>query len=153
MDAILLCMPTYEYPRPAVTVDTAVFRGPSHARELLLVRRGASPYAGMWALPGGFLEPDEPLEHCARRELAEETGLSPAGRFAHVGAYGDPGRDPRGWTVTVLFAASLGAGEPDGVAGGDDAVEAVWHPVAELPPLAFDHERLARDAEAWVASR
>ena len=152
MDAILLRMPTYDYARPAVTVDTAVFRGPSHARELLLVRRGVDPYAGMWALPGGFLELDEPLDHCARRELAEETGLSPAGRFAHVGAYGDPGRDPRGWTVTVLFAVAMGEGEPDAVAGGDDAAEAAWHPVAELPSLAFDHERLVRDAAAWIAS-
>jgi len=153
MDAILLRMPTYDYARPAVTVDTAVFRGPSHARELLLVRRGVDPYAGMWALPGGFLDPDEPLERCARRELAEETGLSPAGEFGHVGAYGDPGRDPRGWTVTVLFAVALQVGEPDAVVGGDDAAEAAWHPVAELPPLAFDHERLACDAEASIASR
>jgi len=153
MDAILLRMPTYDYARPAVTVDTAVFRGPSHARELLLVRRGVDPYAGMWALPGGFLDPDEPLERCARRELAEETGLSPAGEFVHVGAYGDPGRDPRGWTVTVLFAVALQVGEPDAVVGGDDAAEAAWHPVAELPPLAFDHERLACDAEASIASR
>ena len=146
-------MPTYDYPRPAVTVDTAVFRGPSLARELLLVRRGADPYAGMWALPGGFLEPDEPLDHCARRELVEETGLSPAGLFAHVGAYGDPGRDPRGWTVTVLFAVAMGEGEPDAVEGGDDAAKAAWHPLAELPVLAFDHERLTRDAAAWIASR
>jgi 8-oxo-dGTP diphosphatase len=146
-------MPTYEYPRPAVTVDTAVFRGPAHARELLLVRRGADPYVGMWALPGGFLEPDEPLEHCAHRELEEETGLAPMGEFLHVGAYGDPGRDPRGWTVTVVFSVELDDGEPDRVAGGDDAVEAAWHPVAALPPLAFDHEHLARDAEAVIAAR
>jgi 8-oxo-dGTP diphosphatase len=146
-------MPTYDYPRPAVTADTAVFRGPAHARELLLVQRGADPFAGMWALPGGFVEADEPLEHCARRELAEETGLSPEGELVHVGAYGDPGRDPRGWTVTVLYAVVLGAGEPDAVAGGDDAAEAAWHRVASLPPLAFDHDRLARDAEALVASR
>ena len=153
MDAILLVMPTYEYPRPAVTVDTAVFRGPSHARQLLLVRRGADPYAGMWALPGGFLEPDEPLERCARRELEEETGLAPAGEFLHVGAYGDPGRDPRGWTVTVVFAVALGHGEAADVAGGDDAAEAAWHPMAGLPSLAFDHDVLARDAVALIAAR
>jgi len=143
-------MPTYEYPRPAVTADTAVFRGSSHARDLLLVRRGADPFVGMWALPGGFVEADEPLEHCARRELAEETGLAPAGELLHVGAYGDPGRDPRGWTVTVLFATALDSGEPDAVAGGDDAAEAAWHPLTDLPPLAFDHARLARDAAAVI---
>jgi 8-oxo-dGTP diphosphatase len=145
-------MPTYEYPRPALTADTAVFRGPWDARELLLIRRGAEPFAGMWALPGGFVEADEPLERCARRELAEETGLSPAGAFLHVGAYGDPGRDPRGWTVTVLFAVPLYPGEPDAVAGGDDAAEAAWHPLADLPPLAFDHDRLVVDAAAAIAS-
>jgi len=144
-------MPTYEYPRPAVTADTAVFRGPAHARELLLIRRGADPFAGMWALPGGFVEEGEPLERCARRELAEETGLAPAGGFLHVGAYGDPGRDPRGWTVTVLFAVRLGSDEPDSVAGGDDAVDAAWHTLADLPPLAFDHDRLVRDAAAAIA--
>ena len=145
-------MPTYDYPRPAVTADTAAFRGRSDARELLLIRRGADPFAGMWALPGGFVEADEPLEHCARRELAEETGLSPAGVFLHVGAYGDPGRDPRGWTVTVLFAAVLGPEEADIVIGGDDAAAAAWFPVADLPPLAFDHDRLVHDAAAVITS-
>jgi 8-oxo-dGTP diphosphatase len=146
-------MPTYEYPHPAVTADTAVFRGPPHTLELLLVRRGDDPFRGMWALPGGFVEADEPLEHCARRELAEETGLRPSGDFLHVGAYGDPGRDPRGWTVTILYAVALMPGEPDTVAGGDDAAEAAWHPVAALPPLAFDHSLLARDAAALIAAR
>jgi 8-oxo-dGTP diphosphatase len=144
-------MPTYEYPRPAVTADTAVFRGPSDTRELLLIRRGADPFAGMWALPGGFVEEDEPLERCARRELAEETGLTPSAAFLQVGAYGDPGRDPRGWTVTALFAVVLGPDEPDVVAGRDDAAEAAWHPLADLPPLAFDHDRLVRDAAAITA--
>ncbi len=146
-------MPTYEYPRPAVTADTAVFRGPSHALELLLVRRAHEPFAGMWALPGGFVDENEPLDRCALRELAEETGLRPEGALVPVGAYGDPGRDPRGWTVTVLYAVALARGESGAVVGGDDAAEAAWHPVATLPPLAFDHDRLARDAEAVITAR
>lgn len=150
--AILTRMPTYDYPRPALTADTAVFRGSSGARELLLVRRGEDPFKGMWALPGGFVDEDEPLERAARRELAEETGLGPAGGFLLVGVYGDPGRDPRGWTVTVLYAAVLGPGELASVEGGDDAVDAAWHPVRSLPPLAFDHALLAGEAMVATAS-
>lgn len=146
-------MPTYEYERPAFTVDTAVFRGPAHARELLLVLRGAEPYAGRWALPGGFVEADEPPDSGARRELSEETGLAPSGVFLQVATYGDPGRDPRGWTVTLLFAVVLAPGEPDAVCGGDDAARAAWHPVSALPPLAFDHDRLALDAAAMIEGR
>jgi 8-oxo-dGTP diphosphatase len=145
-------MPTYDYPRPALTADTAVFRGPSAARELLLVRRGENPFKGKWALPGGFVDEDEPLRRAAGRELAEETGLRPRGDLCLVGVYGDPGRDPRGWTVTVLYAVVLGPAEQAAVAGGDDAAEAAWHQVASLPPLAFDHAILARDAAAATAS-
>jgi 8-oxo-dGTP diphosphatase len=144
--AILPDMPTYEYERPALTADAAVLRGPVGARELLLVRRGTEPYEGCWALPGGFVDADEPLETAARRELVEETGLAPSGAFRQVATYGDPGRDPRGWTVTVLFAVELSPGESGVVLGGDDAAEAAWHPLVALPPLAFDHDRLARDA-------
>jgi len=143
-------MPTYDYARPALTADTAVFRGPAHARELLLVLRGAEPYQGVWALPGGFVEADEPLEDAARRELTEETGLAPSGTFLQVASYGDPRRDPRGWTVTVLFAVRLAEGEGDSVSGGDDAADARWHAVSDLPPLAFDHDRLVRDALTMI---
>jgi 8-oxo-dGTP diphosphatase len=139
-------MSPYDYPRPALTVDVAVFRGASGAREVLLIRRGAPPFEGAWALPGGFVAENEPLELAALRELAEETGLDPVAPLRQVGTYGDPGRDPRGWTVSVLFAVVLGEGQPADVAGGDDAAEAAWHPVGSLPPLAFDHALLVADA-------
>lgn len=135
-------MPTYEYPRPALTVDAVALRGPAHARELLLIRRGQDPFAGRWALPGGFVDENEPLEHAARRELAEETGLTTTRPFRQVGAFGEPGRDPRGWTVGVAFAVDLGGRAEPAIRGGDDAAEAAWHRLDALPPLAFDHDRI-----------
>lgn len=139
-------MPTYEYPRPAVTVDAVVLRGTGDAREVLLVRRGAEPFLGRWALPGGFVDENERLEDAMRRELAEETGLVCGGPARQVGAFGDPGRDPRGWTVGVAFVLELDAGEPCDVRGGDDAAEAAWRRLDALPPLAFDHDRIVAAA-------
>lgn len=144
-------MPDYDFPRPALTVDVAVFRGGAGAREVLLVKRGNDPFAGMWALPGGFVEENESLETAARRELLEESGLDPLGDFDQVGAYGDPGRDPRGWTVSVVFQTTLGYDESGVVAGGSDAADAAWHPVGDLPRLAFDHDLLVADALGHAA--
>jgi 8-oxo-dGTP diphosphatase len=138
-------MAVYEYPRPALTVDLVIIAGPPEARHVLLIRRGEEPFAGCWALPGGFVDEDEPLESAARRELAEETGLRLEGSIEQVGTFGDPGRDPRGWTVSVVFGALLpGDGPP--VRGGDDAAEAAWHPLDALPELAFDHDRVVAHA-------
>jgi 8-oxo-dGTP diphosphatase len=144
-------MPCYDYPRPAVTVDVAVFRGSDDAREVLLVKRGQEPFAGTWALPGGFVDEGERLPDAALRELREETGLAPRGRLIQVGAYGDPGRDPRGWTVGVAFAVVLDPGEDGPVRAGDDAAEAAWMP-ADGRGLAFDHDSILSDALARVAS-
>lgn len=133
-------MHSYEYPRPALTVDVALVRGSGDEREILLVRRGHAPFKSMWAMPGGFVGEYEPLEDAARRELVEETGMAPAGEMAQIGAFGDPGRDPRGWLVTVAFLARAEEGaEP---VAGDDAADVAWHPVAHLPPLASDHARI-----------
>lgn len=125
--------------------DTVVVRRHGRAREVLLIRRGREPFAGAWALPGGFLEPFERPEDAARRELAEETGLRLHAPFVLVGVYGEAGRDPRGWTVSASYAVLLEHDTPS-VAGGDDAEEARWFPVDELPPLAFDHNRIVADA-------
>ena len=142
-------MHTYEYPRPAFSADTVAFRNGATGREVLLIRRGGEPYVGRWALPGGFVEEMERPAQAARRELAEETGLRPAAELAQLGAYADPGRDPRGWIVTVVYTVELASGEDTTVAGGDDAAEAAWFPVDALPsPMAFDHEAIAADALA-----
>lgn len=130
---------SYDYPRPALTVDAAVFCGPAQARKLLLVRRGADPFKGCWALPGGFVDEGERPVEAARRELAEETGLIWEGALIPVGAFGDPGRDPRGWTVSAAYLADMGL-EENIVVPGDDAAEARWFFADELPEsLAFDH--------------
>ncbi len=133
-------MYTYGFPRPALSVDIVFLSGPADDRRLLLVRRGREPYRDMWALPGGFVDEGERLEDAARRELAEETGALFDGPLTQAGTFGDPGRDPRGWTVSVVFAADLGEGEPPEVVGGDDAAEAAWHRLDTLPSLAFDHD-------------
>lgn len=132
----------------AVTVDIVVFRVVDGDLEVLLVERRRAPYAGRWALPGGFKEPDETLAAAARRELAEETGLRTVRRLTQLKAYGDPGRDPRGDVVTVAFVGAVAARAR--VRGGDDAARAVFHPVevvlAHPRGLAFDHARILRDA-------
>src|SRR5512144_612829 len=97
---------TYDWPRPALTVDVALFtvRGSLNGLRLqvLLIRRGEAPFKGRWALPGGFVRPDEDLPAAAARELAEETGVGEA-VLEQVAAVGTPGRDPRGHTVTVVY--------------------------------------------------
>lgn len=131
----------YEFPRPAVSVDLIVSGGAPDRPCVLLIRRASEPFAGAWALPGGFVDEGERLEDAARRELAEETGLEFTGPLVQAGAFGDPGRDPRGWTVSIAFAGRVGAELPQ-VTGGDDAAYAAWHPLDELPELAFDHDEL-----------
>ena len=90
---------TYDYPRPAVTVDVVLVTREPRPR-VLLIRRKHDPFAGTWALPGGFVDPAETLAAAAGRELREETGVA-AADLEQLGAFGDPGRDPRGWTVSV----------------------------------------------------
>jgi 8-oxo-dGTP diphosphatase len=156
------------YPKAANTVDVALFAGRGDDPDgsdaglcLLLIRRGGHPFRGRWALPGGFLElgrgeagEGEGLEEGARRELEEETGIQlDDGQLTQLGTYGDPGRDPRGRTISTVFVGHLAEQTP--VAGGDDAAEARWWPVAVLgsdqaPPLAFDHAVIVDDALAWA---
>jgi 8-oxo-dGTP diphosphatase len=134
-------MYTYEYPRPALTVDITVFSLRAGRLSVVLIRRGKEPFAGRWALPGGFVEMDESLEAAALRELQEETGLSDA-YLEQLYTYGDPGRDPRGRVVSVAYFALVPSDSITQIAGRDDAVEACWFPVDEIPDLAFDHNEI-----------
>jgi len=145
---------TYEYPRPAVTVDIAVFARRGGALQVLLIQRKHAPFEGAWALPGGFVDEHEALEAAAARELREETGLTGV-TLAQVGAFGRPGRDPRGHTVSVAFVALVDADRVS-VAAGDDAARAEWHPWSALRvggaggrglPLAFDHDEVLAAAK------
>jgi 8-oxo-dGTP diphosphatase len=141
----------YDYPRPAVTVDLAVFALLGEELRVLLIRRKHDPFAGSWALPGGFLEMDESIEAGARRELKEETGFDATGPVEFLGAYGDPGRDPRGRTISLAHVALI-RGIDRNVAGGDDAEEAAWRLANESRPLglAFDHDKMLGQALEWV---
>ena len=143
-------MHNYEHPRPAFTVDIVAVR-PANLDSVLLVRRGNEPFKDSWALPGGFVDENERPEDAGRRELAEETGLSYEGPLRLVGVYGDPGRDPRGWTVSAVYLA-LVPGDPE-VRGADDAAEAQWFAANALPPLAFDHARIVADALQLIAQQ
>ncbi|GAB4820190.1 hypothetical protein N2152v2_007236 [Parachlorella kessleri] len=147
---------TYKYPRPSVTVDTVIVAQPSaqeqHA-QLLLIKRKNDPYEGCWALPGGFVDENEPLDKAAARELQEETSVNAAAQdilLTQVGAFGDPGRDPRGWCISVAYAALLPSTDA-GVEAADDAAEASWYDVMSLPSLAFDHKLIVRTALRHLA--
>lgn len=133
---------TYEYPRPAVTADCVVITKET-VPQVLLVERGNEPYKGCWALPGGFLEMNETTDQCAIRELKEETGLD-VQEVWQIGAYSKVDRDPRGRNVCVAYLAIIDV--PKAVTGLDDAAKAQWFPIDALPPLAFDHEDIMRDA-------
>jgi 8-oxo-dGTP diphosphatase len=135
------------FPPFAVTVDVVVFTLEADALHVLLVQRDEEPFAGEWAIPGGFKTPNETLDQAAARELAEETGVDAAPYLVQFGAYGDPGRDPRMNVVTVAYLAVLR--DVDDIMAGSDAADARMWPVSDVLrghlPLAFDHERIIRD--------
>jgi len=131
----------YDHPRPALTVDIVLLHRAADEIEVLLIKRAREPFEGHWAFPGGFVDQDESLEDAAARELAEETGLVGI-RLEQIGAFGDPGRDPRGHTVSVVFAGVLE--DRAVVTAGDDAAKAAWHSALESPSLAFDHKNILR---------
>ena len=137
----------YDWPRPMVTVDAAVFTFIGSKAKLLLIERGKEPYKGQWALPGGFVEIDEELEDAAARELEEETGLTGVD-LEQMRTFGTIGRDPRGRQITIVFMGIAEKGH-NKIKAGDDAAKARWFDIEKLPEnMAFDHEEVA-----WFAIR
>ncbi|MFJ4835725.1 NUDIX hydrolase [Streptomyces sp. NPDC088747] len=143
----------YAFEPFAVTVDLAVLTVRAGVLQVLLVERGQEPYLGRWALPGGFVLPHESAETAARRELAEETGLSDISglHLEQLRTYSEPRRDPRMRVVSVAFAALLA--DPPEPRGGGDAAQAQWLRYNALGPLAFDHDRILADAHERVGSK
>jgi 8-oxo-dGTP diphosphatase len=121
-----------------LTADTIVNVGD----DVLLVRRKNEPFRGMWCFPGGFVDPDEKVLDGALRELQEETGITNV-KVEEFGTYGDPGRDPRGRTVTVVYR--IHPSQRPEVRAGDDAAECGWFSLKNLPEMAFDHSKIAED--------
>lgn len=127
----------YAYPRPSLTVDAMVFNYHSGKFELLLIKRKDDPYKDCWAFPGGFIDEGESAENAVVRELREETGLQ-VSKLQQLITASKPGRDPRGWTVSVVFIGFMSE-ERVILSAGDDAALADWHRIDRLPELAFDH--------------
>lgn len=157
-----------DHPAVAVTVDVVVFTVRDDALHVALVERGEPPFRGRWALPGGFVRPDEDLAEAARRELAEETRIHLVpDHLEQLRAYGHPDRDPRrgtpeapGRIVTIAFWAVMA--EPPEIRGGGDAADARFVPVARVLgapdgggglPLAFDHRTIVEDAHQRASDR
>ncbi len=135
---------TYDYPRPALTVDCVVFGLDDEDLKVLLIQRDLEPFAGTWALPGGFVHMDEALEQAARRELEEEAGLR--GVFLEqLYTFGAPDRDPRGRVVSVAHYALVNIRDHR-VRAATDARSAAWFAVADPPALAFDHAEILHTA-------
>lgn len=128
----------YKYPHPAVTTDCVVFGYDGLRLNVLLIERGDEPFSGSWAFPGGFLEIDEDAPDGARRELMEETHLKVT-NIEQLGAFTAPDRDPRERVISITYFTLTHVQD---VIGDDDARQAKWFPINQLPDLAFDHQQI-----------
>jgi 8-oxo-dGTP diphosphatase len=134
-------MPTYPYPRPALTVDMVAIDTIDATPHVLLILRKNPPFENCWALPGGFVEENEDLLDAALRETMEETGLfipKNDPNLQQIGSFGAPHRDPRGWTVSVAYTIK-GDLRSQKIAAADDAKALQWFAINALPDMAFDH--------------
>ena len=132
-----------------MTTDCVIFGYDGKSLKVLLVERGIEPFKGYWAFPGGFLNMNEDALTGARRELKEETGLEKA-FMEQFHTFSDVGRDPRGRVITIAYYALVKISE---VKGGDDAARAEWFNLSDVPPLAFDHDRILRMATSRLRER
>jgi len=133
---------TYEYPQISVTVDCIIFKVNDFNVEVLLIQRKNNPFQSQWAFPGGFVDINETIEQAAARELQEETGIKNV-KLHQLQTFGDPGRDPRGRTVSIIF---FGFTDDDTIKSGDDAKDVAWFSIDHLPSLAFDHNEILKYA-------
>ncbi len=133
---------SYQYPHPAVTTDCVVFGFDGMRLNVLLIERGIEPYKGRWAFPGGFIRMDETADECARRELHEEAGLDGA-YMRQFYTFSTVDRDPRERVITIAYYALVRQCD---VVGGDDAAQAKWFALGQVPRLAFDHDLILRHA-------
>jgi 8-oxo-dGTP diphosphatase len=141
---------TYDYPRPALTADVVVVSRDARPH-VLLIKRKYEPFAGTWALPGGYVDEHERPADAAVREVKEETGIDVTD-LEHLYTAGDPGRDPRGWTISVVFMTQVDTKSVKPKAA-DDAKAVKWWPLDAFPPLAFDHAMLLERARARIADQ
>jgi 8-oxo-dGTP diphosphatase len=145
-------MYTYDYPRPALTVDCIVFGLDAQLElKVMLIQRDIPPFQGQWAIPGGFVRMDETLEQAALRELQEETGIHDV-YLDQLYTFGDLGRDPRDRTVTVAYYALINLVEQQ-IQASTDAREADWFALSSIPELAFDHEQILQKAIARLRNK
>jgi 8-oxo-dGTP diphosphatase len=135
-----------DYPRPSVTVDLIILTIAENDLQVLLIRRKQAPFAGRWALPGGFVEMNESLEDAAARELKEEVGVERV-YLEQLYTFGEPKRDPRGRVISVAYFALIDA-EGQRIVAASDAADAAWHSVFQPPRLAFDHRKIL-DYAVW----
>jgi 8-oxo-dGTP diphosphatase len=136
---------TYDYPKPAVTVDCVVFGlDAEHDLKIMLIQRGIEPFKGEWALPGGFVKIDESLEEAALRELKEETGVDDI-FLEQLYTFGQPGRDPRDRVITVAYFALINLSDHP-IHAQTDAKDVAWFSLEDLPKVAFDHDQIIATA-------